>query len=35
MQIPLAWQMPVSVLGLVLALLFAAGLVRRYQEYKA
>jgi hypothetical protein len=35
MQIPLEWQMPGVVLGLVLALLLASALVRRYQEHKA
>ncbi len=29
------WQMPMAVLGLLLALLLSAGLVNRYQQYRA
>ena len=35
MVIPVAWHMPLAVLGLLLGLLAAAAIVRRYQEYKA
>lgn len=34
-MIPTEWLMPAVVLGMVLALVFAAGLLRRYQQYKA
>ena len=34
-MIPAQWLMPASVLGLVIAAILAAGLVSRYQQYKA
>lgn len=35
MTLPDTWHTPLAVLGLLLGLLLAAALVRRYQEYKA